>query len=71
MRVLTVLHALVFVLGAYLVIVTVTSAIKTFVLPRAAQVFISRVRQPDQHAPPSGRRPIRVRSLRAAAGVVR
>lgn len=39
---LTVLHALVFVLGAYLVIVTVTSAIKTFVLPRAAQVFISR-----------------------------
>ncbi len=35
------------------------------------QVFISRVRQPDQHAPPSGRRPIRVRSLRAAAGVVR
>ncbi|HYM51176.1 MAG TPA: hypothetical protein VET65_11495 [Candidatus Limnocylindrales bacterium] len=39
----TVLHALVFVLGAYLVIVTVISAIKTFVLPRAAQVFISRV----------------------------
>jgi hypothetical protein len=36
------LHVLVFVLGAYLVMVTVVSAIKTFVLPRAAQVFISR-----------------------------
>jgi hypothetical protein len=30
------------VLGAYLVVVTVVSAIKTFVLPRAAAVFISR-----------------------------
>jgi hypothetical protein len=35
------------------------------------QVFISRVRQPEQQATRSGRRPIRVRSLRAAAGVVR
>lgn len=35
------------------------------------QVFISRVRQPEQHATPSGRRAIRVRKLRAAAGVSR
>ena len=35
------------------------------------QVLISRVRQPEQHATPSGRRAIRVRSLRAPAGVVR
>jgi len=38
----TLLHLLVFVLGAYLVVVTVVSAVKTFVLPRAAAVFISR-----------------------------
>jgi hypothetical protein len=35
------------------------------------QVFISRVRVPEQHAAPSHRDPIRVRSLRAAAGMVR
>ena len=34
------------------------------------QVFISRVREPDHAARPA-RHPIRVRSLRAAAGIVR
>lgn len=34
------------------------------------QVFISRVREPE-HAARSARHPIRVRSLRAAAGIVR
>jgi hypothetical protein len=35
------------------------------------QVFISRVRQPEQRLTRSGRRPIRVRRLRAPAGIVR